>query len=250
MKNAIGFMLLFLLEVSHAHASPPLILRETGVGATRTRVVETGASPQSFGFHSYDNWRFQGAIPPLDPGITIPTGTVQIGGNEVGDDVNLVSWQPSRIVDHAYTMMNYSVSQSITAIQVSFRFYSLRRTLLGEATYTTSGYTIPPGGAAFIYSDGGSDMHWFLPAEESMFMTIQFSNAVNYDVSQMGLYFGSPVTTGSSSRFIENFTTGQTTDVGEGNNLCFFIDTIPVPGTSSLAIMLGALPLSLRRRRK
>lgn len=232
-----------------AHAQQISVLRESGSGDSRVREVASDIAPASYGFRSYDNWRYPNAGPPLDSGITRMTGRLQTGGAETGDDVHLIEWQPSRVSDWAYTMFNFSTTQDITVLQIAIRLYDSQRRLICEEAWWSSGAPIYAGTGARIFTDGGSELRNLLRTEESMFMTIQFSNTVGYDVSQIGLLVGTPITTGSSSRFAQNFTTGESIDLGEDNNLGFFIDTVPIPTPASASIALIAAPLALRRRR-
>ena len=214
-----------------------------------SRVARSNAnawSNRDIGFHAYDSWRGT-----EEGGITSFSGQIRVGGAEFGDDISLVGGYPSRISDWGYTMWNSSQTQSITDLEVTVRLYDSDRNLLGLEHEFQTGAPIPPGVRAALFTSGGSILRDNIPTREHMFMTIQFSNTLNYDISQIGVLWGGPVTTGSSSNNIYNFTTGQVIDLG-GNgdrNLGFFVDTIEAPAPSALLAAAAAAPFALRRRR-
>jgi hypothetical protein len=213
------------------------------------RVARSNAnswSNRDIGFHAYDSWRGT-----EEGGITSFTGRMRVGGAEFGDDINLVGGYPSLVSDWGFSIWNSSSTQSLTDLEVTVRLYTADRGLLGFEHWYQSGGFVPPNGRALFFTSGGSILRDNIPTREHMFMTIQFSNTLNYDISQIGVLWGGPVTTGSSSSNIYNFTTGQVIDLG-GNgdrNLGFFVDTIEAPAPGALLAAAIAAPLALRRRR-
>ena len=216
------------------------------------RVVrsDSGWAGRDVGFHAYDNYRSP-FLPPPDTGMTLLRNQIQIGAAEIGDDVNLVGGYPSLASDWGFSIWNSSATQTLTDLEVTLRLYTADRTILGFEHWYQSGGFVPPNGKAVFRTSGGSILRDNIPTREHMFMTIQFSNTLNYDISQIGVLWGGPVTTGSSSSNIYNFTTGQVIDLG-GNgdrNLGFFVDTIEAPAPSALLAAAAAAPFALRRRR-
>ncbi|MDX2146184.1 MAG: hypothetical protein SFZ23_01580 [Planctomycetota bacterium] len=109
---------------------------------------------------------------------------------------------------------------------------------------------IPAGiGARFESIDGFYSRFWTIPTSSTMYMSVQFSELVGGDMSGVGTLSGGPITTGSSSTFIQNFTTGQSIDLGPNNNLGFFIDTVPIPAPGT-GVLVFVSVLSARRRRR
>ncbi|MDX2146777.1 MAG: hypothetical protein SFZ23_04580 [Planctomycetota bacterium] len=193
---------------------------------------------------SYDNWR-----DPVVGGQTRLTETLRIGGDEVADDCILQNWSPGFVNDIGWTIANMSETNTLTVFRATFRFYDDSGALVGT---DTSLYFLPlqPQRAGLIFSTSGLLRPLNIPTTERMFISIQFSDAVGFDVADFGLLYGGPITRGSSSSFITNRTTGQQIDLGTGNNLGFFIDTVPIPapGVPAAAVLLAIAGGSRRRR--
>lgn len=199
---------------------------------------------------AYDNWRYPGG-----GGNTLRRGLFQTGSDEAGDDLQLASGTEGIVNDLGWSVAHCGTTGSLSALRVIKRFYDANTMALlytDDAFYTFVGTTIRPGEAAKIYSDGGLYRSLNIPAPQSMFMTLQFADPVGMDVADLGIGYGGPINTGSSSSFIRNFTTGQNTDLGADpqNNLLFFIDSVVVPSPSSVSLLAASSLLAFRRRRK
>jgi hypothetical protein len=107
-----------------------------------------------------------------------------------------------------------------------------------------------PGESALLFTGPESYLgrNYLLP-EQFMF-TVQFSQFANYDINNIGVLTGGPITDGTSSNFARDRTTGQNIDLGnQYSNIMFYIRTQPVPSPSSAALLATSSLLALRRRR-
>lgn len=218
---------------------------------TATSLDDLMNDPAS-GARSYDNWRYPGG----GGGDTLVNGRVRVGAQEVGDDLNLAVWQGSVVNDIGYSVVNMAASGggSLTGVGQHRRFYDADT---GELLYTDSafytfvGFSLRPGEGGIGYTDGGFYRGFGIPARQRMYMTMQFFDPVGISIEDMGLFYGGPINTGSSSSLIRNFTTGQNIDLGANpqNNLIFFIDSVVVPSPSSFSLLAASSLLAVRRRR-
>jgi hypothetical protein len=194
----------------------------------------------------YDNWRG-----PFNFGFTRLDQTLRVGGDEIGDDVNLRRFTPGIIDSFGYTIANLSASETLVDVNIRFRFYNRDSGALissfdrgfGEpslniAPMTNSIRRFAPGALTFFN----------LAAAERMYMTMQVVDIIGIPLSDFGVLYGGPITNGSSSSLIRNFTTGQDIDLGPGKNLGFLVSvTIPTPASASLFVITATL--ATRRRR-
>jgi hypothetical protein len=249
--SLIAFLLFGFLSLPALGADQNVTFCEEARGM-RTLVPYTDDTPMpATGDRAYDNWRFPGASDPRYRGQTSLPHKLRIGPDEVADDAFLVSWSPSIINDVAWTYSNMSLTQSITVYRATIRFYDNKFRLLGEDSALYSGQTTPPGSSTRVSTDGGFFQQYNFPTTQHMFISIQFSDMVNFDVNDVGILYGGPITAGDSSRFIRNLTTGEQIDLGDTPqaNLGFFIDTVPIP-TPSGVVALSAAATTLTRRRR
>jgi hypothetical protein len=214
-------------------------------GVSWTRPSTTPRLIPATGDQSYDNWRSSS-----EGGETsLLTRFNNVGTQEIGDDLVLSNCSPSFVNDLGFTLVNGSRTQGISRYRSTFRFYDENLTLLGVVSEVVN-TIFPPFGAASIFTSGGYFRPFNIPTAPRMFMTTQYTEVIG-DNSLVGLLYGGPVTTGSSSRFIRNFTTGQQIDLGgEDQNLGFFIDTVPIPGPGALTVMAVAMGVVGCRRRR
>lgn len=229
---------------------------DVGVLAYRTdvsgvRVLETSTAGDVFpatGMRSYDNWRYPGGDPP---GQSLIGERLVLGNVEVGDDLLLASWQPSKVNDIGWSLCNNSATGSLTFFGATIRFYDNSLALLGTDTATYSGQTFRPGARALVQSSGGFYGRFNISTTQAMYMSIEFFATVGVDPADVGVLYGGPITFGNSSQYIRNMTTGQLIDLGADPqaNLGFFIDTVAVPSRSSAALLATSSFLALRRRR-
>jgi hypothetical protein len=233
-----------------ACAASTWTFRESANGIRELLPAFRGNPLPATGDHAYDNWRFPDPDPEFN-GQTFLTERFVIGTDEVADDAVLVNWQPGIISDLGWTYHNHSTTQSITSFRATFKFYDSHDALLGVDSATYSGQTIRPGGSAMVYTSGGFYEGFQIPTSEHMYISIQFSEMVDFDVNDVGILYGGPITAGDSSQFIRNLTTGEQIDLGDipQANLGFFIDTVPVPAPGSL-VVLGVWAGVLTRQRR
>jgi hypothetical protein len=194
----------------------------------------------------YDNW-----TAPLDNGVTVLDQTLRVGGDEIGDDINLRRFTPGIIDSFAWTVANLSSTQTMENVSIRFRFYN--RDSGSMISTLTTGFGDPPLNVGPLSSNTyriapGSLSFFNLAAAERMYMTMQVVDIVGIPLSDFGVLYGGPITTGTSSSLIRNFTTGQDIDLGPGKNLGFLVSvTIPTPASASLLLITATL--ATRRRR-
>lgn len=194
----------------------------------------------------YDNWS-----DPFNFGRTVLDRTLRVGGDEIGDDVNLRRFTPGIIDSYGWSVANLSSTQTLEQVRIRFRFYNRDSGAL--IATDTVGFLDPPINIAPLTSNifrfaPGSVSFLNLAAAERMYMTMQVVDIVGIPLSDFGVLYGGPITTGSSSSLIRNFTTGQDIDLGPGKNLGFLVSvTIPTPASASLLLITATL--ATRRRR-
>ncbi len=202
-------------------------------------------SPQS-GIRAYDNWRTA-----THGGVSRFRGAVRTGGDEFADDLQLVTSGPSMLSDMAWSIYNLSETATLSSYRTTIRFYDESMHLLGQDSYVDT-ITIGPRDGIVIYSDGGFFRPLQIPIPQQLFMSIQFSEIVGIDPADMATMAAGPRTTGYSTRYIRNLTSGQQIDLDgtDQTNLKFFIDTVSIPAPGSAAILfISILSVAGRRRR-
>jgi len=228
-----------------------VILREAEVNGQRQLHVASDADQRvdPAAVRAYDNWRYPGG-----GGNTSTRGQIRTGVQEVGDDLQLMSGAAGIVNDLGWSVAHTGSTGALSALRVIKRFYaadSLALLFTDDAFYNFVGVTIRPGESAIIFSNGGLYRGLNIPALERMYFTLQFSDPVGMEVADLGIGYGGPINTGSSSSLIRNFTTGQNIDLGTDpqNNLLFFIDSVAVPAPSAAAVLGCGSLLALRRLR-
>ncbi|MDX2148431.1 MAG: hypothetical protein SFZ23_13005 [Planctomycetota bacterium] len=195
----------------------------------------------------YDNW-----TPPL-PGRTVLNSVLRVGGDEIGDDLNLTNYQDGVLDSMGWTLVNTSSNDDIVSYGFRIRFTdSNTGEVFVDRTYpaTPLPTPIPPGARLRSSFPFGSQLSFQIPVRPRMYFTIQYFDVVGASVDDIGLLYGGPTTVGSSSRFIRNFTTGQDIDLGGSNqNLGFYIRVRPIPTPGAVSFALLSLGLATRRRR-
>ncbi|MDX2146810.1 MAG: hypothetical protein SFZ23_04750 [Planctomycetota bacterium] len=206
--------------------------------ATPADDAATPAGPPPPTIRSYDNWR-----PP-----TLFPNRVVSNGAELADDIQVASWQPnSYVADIGWTLYN-SGPTTITRYRRTLRFYDGQGTLLSTSSGVVRG-NFGPGTGAFFSTSGGSFLQAEILITPQMFLSVQYSEVEGGRAEDLGVLSGGPITLGSSSNFIYNFTTGQQIDLGPNNNLGFFIDAVVVPAPAGAPLLaVGVLAMARRRR--
>jgi hypothetical protein len=185
------------------------------------------------------------------PGRTNIGPPLIIGSHEVGEDMQLVPGTGGIWSDRGYTIYNGSASEIVTEFRQTFRWYSMSGSLLYTFTLLV-GFSDPlrPGESALIFTGPESYLGRNYTLPEQFYFTVQFSQFTNYDVNNVGMLTGGPITDGSSSHLARDFTTGQSIDLGDQySNIMFYIRTRPVPSPSAASLLAASSLLALRRRR-
>jgi hypothetical protein len=197
----------------------------------------------------YDNYRDPGAPELEDRGNTVLLSAFRVGENEVGDDLQLVDPGAAIVSDMGFTFVNMSPTDTATSFRFTHRFYDENLVLLGQFSARLGG-SFPPNAGARFTTRGGVLTGFHIPVAERMFVTTTYSDIIGIDPNDVGVRYGGPVTIGSSTQFIRNFTTGQQIDLGDANqNLGYFINTIPIPAPAASITIAFAGLLATRRRR-
>ncbi len=217
-------------------------------GARRFELVDDSSTDPAAGQHAYDNWRG-----PNRGGVSLfPRGLSEfpIGTAEIGDDLYLIPTGPSTVSDIGFSYMNASTTSVITHFRSTIRFYNHDLLLVGIDAFDHD-LALQPGVRVAIFSDSYFYLSYNIPVTSLMYMSVQFTDIVGAGPNDMGMVVGGPITTGNSSQYLRNFTTGEPIDLGttEQKNLRFFIDTVSVPSPLSIAGLLAGLGTCLRRRR-
>jgi hypothetical protein len=109
---------------------------------------------------------------------------------------------------------------------------------------------IQPGQLAQIRFGSNQFRQIGIVVPDQFVLTIQRESFDNVPASAFGVMWSSPVTTGTSSQFYRNFTTGQSIDLGSAqNNLTMYVKTDPIPSPSTVSLLAASSLLALRRRR-
>lgn len=209
-----------------------------------------GPSPQS-AVEVYDNFRRPDYDPP---GNTLIRGRLRTGGHEVGDDMFLDHFEGGLLDSSGFTIANMSDGETLTAVRIAFRFYEEDQvSLLGEFVVGLElGFPLPPRSAGTYRWSEGSLLDLRIPIQSEMYHSIQFSDAEGAPLADLGQLFGGPPNTGTSSRFVRDFTAGQAIDLGDEplNNLFMFVRSSPIPGIGGDSVWFCACIGVARRRRR
>ncbi len=219
--------------------------REIHIAAQEDRQVQPAV------LRAYDNWRFPGW-----GGQTSTRGATRIGGQEVGDDLILTDATDGVVNDIGYSIANVAAvgGGSLSGVGIHFRFYDgVTNELMytDSAYYTFVGFVIRPGEVGRGFFEGGFFRSFGIQTRAQMYLTMQFYDPAGLGIEDLGLGYGGPINTGSSSSLFRNFTTGQNIDLGADpqNNLLFFIDSVVVPAPTVCSVIATSSLFALRRRR-
>ncbi len=185
-------------------------------------------------------------------GVSEPVGLLRIGSHEVGDDLDLIN-NPG-ILSTMYTSVANLDQQNrdITQTTTTNRWYD-RDTgeLLLSFTFTQY-YALPvaPGASYRVRADDGFWSFLNLQLPSRIYFTEQETDVVGAGPESIGRIITSPITLGSSSNFIRDFTDGIDIDLGPNQvNLCYAVRSTPIPAPATAGAMAASLLISLRRRR-
>jgi hypothetical protein len=226
-------------ESGHRHINVSILI--AGV----LTIVAPYALAQPSEVTMYDN-----ILPPARGGVTVLDGTLRIGGDEIGDDLDLVRYEDGRIGTAGWSLANLSTTETIRGYFFTLRWYNRdTNQLLGavDGSFGNPSFPIGPGQSHVLGADLGFRN---IPIAPRMSMTFQVTEVIGGTLNDVGVLTGGPNTAGSSSRFVRNFTTGQMIDLGSSNrNLGFLIYVRPIPTPSALGIFGLATVFAARRRR-
>jgi hypothetical protein len=197
----------------------------------------------------YDNFRSFISFPP---GMTILDQRIRTGGREIGDDVNLIGYDGGSLNRCGTTLVNLSTENLLTRFQLTMRWYRQGDLQLLSSYTFVAGIAggLPPntGGLFFQRADFLTPLG--ITVEPNVYFTVQYSNIVGVSIDDIGQLYGGPINTGSSSRFIRDFTTGQMIDLGsDQQNLGLKIDFNPIPSPGPAALIALAAIIGTCRRR-
>ncbi len=217
-------------------------------GSRRFEYVNDSSLSPAAGLHAYDNWRgaSEGGVSQFPRGRSeFPIGTA-----EIGDDLYLVPTGPAIVSDIGFSYMNASTTSVITHFRSTIRFYNHDLLLVGIDEFDHD-LALRPGIRVAAFSNSYFYLGYNIPVTSLMYMSVQFTDIVGAGPNEMGMLVGGPITTGNSSQYLRNFTTGEPIDLGttEQKNLSFFIDTVSVPSPLSITGLFAGLGTCLRRRR-
>jgi hypothetical protein len=233
-----------------------------GLGLTGARVladwnfelgrdgVATLIDGPSLGFASvtevYDNARddFAG-------GRTVLFGRTRTGAREVGDDLSLSAYSGTTLDSTITTIVNFSEDSELRRVRRTLRWYERSDSrLLGEVSAIVQFIVpLPPRTGGVLYDAEGLWDDFNILLQSDIYFTLQYTDPLGINVEDLGQRYGGPINTGSSSRFIRDFTLGQDIDLGDDQtNLGMAIRVNPIPGPGSI-MLLATLPMLLRRRR-
>jgi hypothetical protein len=215
------------------------------------RAEDGQVGPAYLDTFAWNNWTFPGWPYFGGPGRTIFGPGLVIGSHEVGEDMTFVSGTGGVWSDYGISMYNGSTNESVTRWRRTYRWYTPSGQLLHSwSLISTFNEPLLPGERAIIFSgpDTAYRLGYVLP--EQVYFTIQFDQFTNYDVNNIGVLTGGPITDGSSTNFARDFTTGQDIDLGsEYSNMVFYLRTRPIPAPSAASLFAATSLLALRRRR-
>jgi hypothetical protein len=219
------------------------LVRKSVVGEVSSENTNTGPLSVTM---SYDNW-----TPPELGGNTNLSGTLDSGGEEYGDDVALLRGSGGLVDSVAYSIVNRSSTGTLRENRTELRWYDSNAQLLGSFRFLfVWSNPVAPNSGRLIRQAPGFIQFLNITIPDDGFFSVRHFDAVGINDSDLGMRFGGPNTLGSSSRSVRNFTTGQSIDLGQGNNLGLFIRTVPIPAPAPAALgIIFGLGFGLRRRR-
>jgi hypothetical protein len=185
-------------------------------------------------------------------GRTVLNRRARTGGREVGDDLNLSSYSGTTLDSTIHTIVNFSQDAELRRIRSTFRWYDRADSrLLGEVSFPAQfAVPLPPETGTIIYAAEGFWDSFNITLADQIYFTLQYSEPVGIDIEDIGQLYGGPINTGSSSRFIRDFTLGQDIDLGDDQtNLGMAIRVNPVPAPATALAVMTICPWLARRRR-
>lgn len=202
---------------------------------------DDGAQGNTRAATSYDNW----TNPP-----SALLGTFRIGGDEVADDLQMISG--GKLSAIGISIANTGTSGTVSVCTIVTRFYDAAdQSLLGAFQFQTQQLGIGPGSSLrFSFAEGDlSDLNIVLPAH--ILLSLQFTAITGgAQLSAVGMQVRGPVGIGASEDQLLDLTTNTTFNFGGSPlaNAGFFVKTDEVPEPATLAtIAVGGLALLLRR---
>lgn len=188
---------------------------------------------------------FDNRTQPANGGRTLFEGVMNVGSSLMGEDIIAVPRTGGYVSFAEIAVRNQSTTEWLTRVRYTFAFYGSDGTPLGSLIFSVTIHNpIPPGGAFFF----GTEMRFanIIVPDDFMF-AFRIDQTENFNNDMIGLWFGGPVTAGSSSRFTRNLTTGEVIDMGSPDrNLIYYIETQPIPAPGALPLLLAAA--ATRRR--
>lgn len=194
----------------------------------------------------FDTWRF-----PNEGGATNYRGNILTGFDAVGEDMIGAQGLGGIVTDIGYSLANLSTNRSIRFNRITYSFWSIDGILIASRSRDEFfAVAIQPGQLVQSFFGANQFRFFNVTVPDQFYMTIQRESFDGVPASAFGAMWGSPITTGSSTQFYRNFTTGQNIDLGDSqNNLMMYVKTDPIPSPSSAALLATSSLLALRRRR-
>ncbi|MDX2146433.1 MAG: hypothetical protein SFZ23_02835 [Planctomycetota bacterium] len=179
------------------------------------------------------------------------TNRLRVGSDEIGDDLYMVPGTGGQVSTIARTLVNMSATGRIDQYRMSLIWRDLATQGVQQRRDFVILSSLPPGVGAVITIPSIILDPLSIIVPDNAYFSVRYSDPIGIDPSDFGVLTGGPNIAGSSSRFIQNFTTGQQIDLGsEDNNIAYVIATRPIPAPGSalgLASLAGVL--AARRRR-
>lgn len=200
----------------------------------------------------YDNYTPN--RPPNNNGRTELTSVLATNGDEYADDLVLENYQDGIIDSAGFSVVNRSASIPIPSFRVRFRWLNADTSeFLGGFTLNLSFGNEPilPGERLRVRGTDGTLLGFNIPVAPRMKYTQQWLEVGGgASLDDLGMLYGGPNTNGSSSRFVENLTTGQLVDLGGADkNLGFYVSTFVIPAPGSAVFAVAFAGVVVRRRR-
>ena len=212
-------------------------------GTARTALDDSAWQSRTPDFKLWDNWSW---IP--QGGRTVINGVQRIGGDEVGEVCYGVSGGAGRIADIGFSIFNLSSTGTLTRFRETFRIYTLDGTLVHTISDLVGTFDAPGTGET-VYFGAGALTGFEGSVPQNFMLTLQYSEVVGIDISDIGVQYGSPISFGTSPSYSLNRTTGQQLQLPGGDHFLLMLHTDAVPAPGVLATLLAASPCVLRRRR-